>query len=257
MCAQLVLREYPGFRPVEGTGGDEGVDGWVPDRALYFQFHAPVRALRKSKVRSYLERVSAHGPRTWVLVTNHELTRTQWRWLDEFQKTYPFKIEAWGPAELTRRLSPHSDLRDYYLGSTSSAESTINIATQRGSNIANVAVGRGSQVTIKGLGRPKVVVSVAGTIASDARKHNYIMHLVKRYNEYKEREVGKENMRYSLIRVAYEREIGSAVKLTPLDLFERACQFLQGRIARTKYGRMALAQGQKLYSTFEEYRAKY
>ncbi len=253
MCSTFLVRKYPGFRAVEGSGGDEGVDGWVPDLGLYFQCHAPRRSLRESNIRSYLERVAPQKPRRWVFVTNRELTRTQWRWFERLNSESGFPIEAWGPARLIECLADFPDLRDYYLARRAAKSAAINIGSQQAETITNIAAGEGSQVTVKSGRPPKVVVSVAGTVSQEAKKFGYLEYLIRQYNRFKEWQVGKPQMKYAFIRKAYEREIGYGLKFTPLDKFEAACRFLQRRIENTKLGRQNRAKGQRLYSSFDEF----
>ncbi|MBI4527367.1 MAG: HNH endonuclease [Deltaproteobacteria bacterium] len=102
----------------------------------------------------------------------------------------------------------------------------------------------------KGKGRVGVI---PGTVATDPHKVGYLKHLAKRYNEFKEYEAGKDNMRYALVYQAYQREIKYGIEHTPLELFEMACKYLQTRIENTMLGRIRKKQEQKLYSTFEEF----
>lgn len=103
---------------------------------------------------------------------------------------------------------------------------------------------------IAGKGRATII---PGTVATDPFKIGYLKHLAKRYNKFKEYEVGKKQMRYSLIYQAYESEMKYSIEQTPLQLFETASRYLQSRIKNTKLGRIRKKQGKKLYSLFEEF----
>lgn len=254
MCAVFLDRAYPGFRAVEGSGGDEGVDGWVPELGLYFQFHAPQRGLRKAKLRSYVESVARHTPKEWIFITNRELTRTQWAWVDNLAAEFGFPIEAWGPTQLFNKMD--SDLRDYFLAPKAAARVSVSIGTQRGRGNVAVAAGERSQVIVKGPKEPKVTVSIAGTVQQDAKKHNYLEYLVRRYNKFKEGHVGKAQMKYAVIKKRFEAKLGYPIKYTPLEHFTVACGWLQGRIDDTLVGRRNRARGYRSYSSFEEYCAK-
>jgi Restriction endonuclease len=254
MCAALLNRTYPNFRPVDGSGGDEGVDGWVPELEYYFQFHAPSRGLRKTKLRSYVERVAEHHPKKWFFITNRELTRTQWSWVDTLGVEFRFPIEVWGPTELFKRMDP--GLRDYYLVPEGQAQVSVNIGTLQGRGNIAFAVGEKSQVIVKGGRKPKITVSIAGTVQQDADKHNYLEYLVRKYNKFKEAEVGKAQMKYALIRKRFEDELGFSVKYTKLDKFEAACRWLQRRIDNSCVGRRNQAKGQRSYDSFEDFCAK-
>lgn len=120
--------------------------------------------------------------------------------------------------------------------------------------IGDANIVAGGNVTIQAprtKGRPRPPM-LPGTVATDPYKIGYLRRLARRYQEFKEHEVGKEGMRYAPIYVIYEREMGFSMPNTPLDRFDAACRFLQGRIENTRLGRI-LKRHQKLYSTFEEF----
>ena len=94
-----------------------------------------------------------------------------------------------------------------------------------------------------------------GTVAESPNKANYLEYLVSRYNEFKkwDCENSGKPMRYPLIRSAYAREIGCRVKDTPVEQFERACQYLHRRIDDSKLGRINRSRDKSNYSTFESW----
>ena len=55
LCRDLMSAEYPRFQSYDGSGGDEGIDGYDPESETLFQFHYPRRGLRKDKLMKYLE----------------------------------------------------------------------------------------------------------------------------------------------------------------------------------------------------------
>ena len=57
-------------------------------------------------------------------------------------------------------------------------------------------------------------------------------------------------MNYVLIHTSYRRELGFAVKTTPLSRFDDAAAYLQGRIRNTKLGRVLAKRGNRLFDTF-------
>lgn len=98
----------------------------------------------------------------------------------------------------------------------------------------------------------------AGTVAEDPFMVGYLDHLVKRFNECKERELENTNtaMNYAIIRKNYEHEIGFPVRHTPIELFERAAGYLKRRIDNTLEGRMNRSRDTKNYSGFQEWKTK-
>ncbi|HUV42267.1 MAG TPA: HNH endonuclease signature motif containing protein [Sedimentisphaerales bacterium] len=110
-------------------------------------------------------------------------------------------------------------------------------------------------ITIKTDKKSSRSIIIPGTVAEDARMYGYLNYLVKRYNEFKEWECKKAKikMNYSLIRVAYEREMKYKIKDTPQNMFGRAVEYLQKRISNTKLGRIKKSRGQEIFSSFETF----
>ncbi len=104
-------------------------------------------------------------------------------------------------------------------------------------------------------GKRSAPIIISGTMSTDARRYNYLEYLVEQYKVYKGWECNKkgEKMIHSLIRKAYFREFKCKVKDTPLDRFEEAAEYLQGRIADTMLGRNLRKRGQELFSTFDDF----
>ncbi|MFZ0034808.1 MAG: TIR domain-containing protein [Sedimentisphaerales bacterium] len=98
-------------------------------------------------------------------------------------------------------------------------------------------------------------IIIPGTVGEDARMYGYLNYLVERYNRFKEWDCkeAKLKMDYSLIRVAYKREIKYNIKDTPRDMFDRAVEYLQKRISSTKLGRIEKSRGQEIFSSFETF----
>ena len=97
-----------------------------------------------------------------------------------------------------------------------------------------------------------------GSIGFDLLKANYISYLIGRFNEYKEYEVGKENMKYGLFGAQMKKKfkIGTTRTLNhlPIEKFEELVDTVQKRIDATKLGRINKEKGiLKNYDSFDEY----
>jgi hypothetical protein len=94
---------------------------------------------------------------------------------------------------------------------------------------------------------------IPGTVGEDARMIGYLRYLTKRYHTFKEWECDQkqEEMRYGLIHVAYQREMGYSMVGTPKELFDQGVLYLQRRIMNTVLGRSK--RDQKLFCSFEEF----
>lgn len=251
LCGQLLVRLFPGLRPIDGSGGDQGVDAYIESSGEYFQFYAPKVRIRKEKIARDLEKIERFRPKSWVLLINRELTRTQCAWFSEFRSKRNFRIDIWGPAEILKHLAPHSDLRDFYLPSARES-AKLSIEGQRAETITNV-VAEGSVTLISGqIGRARPRVYVSGVVANEPKKLQYLKYLARRFNELKAWDVGRE-MRHQVIYQNYRQYMKSSFELTRLDQFMKGCAYLQKRIDQTKIGRMRRAQGQRLYQEFEDF----
>lgn len=108
-------------------------------------------------------------------------------------------------------------------------------------------------VTIRGGGRRSAAPRIAGTVSDDAFKVGYLQYLVSRFNAFKRWEVGPRRMNYVMIHTSYKRDLGFAVKTTPLERFEAAATYLQGRIANTKLGRILRKEDNRMFEPFAEF----
>lgn len=119
----------------------------------------------------------------------------------------------------------------------------------------NVHIGGDVRINVH-TGRKRLAKPVIpGSVSEDVRKVGYLEYLIKRYNEFKKWECESKGMemKYFLIRQAYERELKYQVKDTPLHLFDYAVNFLKRRIANTMLGRIRNKAGERLYSDFENF----
>lgn len=248
LCSVLLQRLFPTLRAVDGSGGDEGVDAWIPESRTYFQFHAPAARVRRDKFERYLRQASAHDPQQWIFVTNQDFTRAQWKWFENYKSQTAFHIEAWTASVVISKLQQHPDLAGHYL--SSDRRESIIIGSQKAHAIHNIVA---ENVTLVGRRPLKPKVYIPGVVSNDKRKVGYLKYLARLFNEYKERELGKGRMRYPMIYVNYRKEIGYNLEETPLEQFDDAALYLQGRLLKSKVGRMRTALGEKLFDSFAEF----
>ncbi len=131
------------------------------------------------------------------------------------------------------------------------AERTTNF----NSKVENAIVGDNNRVTIKQAksARPKYP---EGCIGFDAAKANYVGHLIERYNEYKEYELGKGKVNYAMFNVHLKKQFKIGTTRTiynvPTEKFEQLVNYIHKRIDSTKLAKIK-GKGHKNYSTFKEY----
>lgn len=123
--------------------------------------------------------------------------------------------------------------------------------------VDNAIIGDNNKVTIRQTGKTAKTKYPEGCIGFDITKANYIGHLIKRYNEYKEYEVGKAEMNYGAFGAVLKREFKIAPTRTiynvPIEKFEELSFYIKSRIDKTKLARIKGSE-HKNYSTFEEYK---
>jgi hypothetical protein len=94
-----------------------------------------------------------------------------------------------------------------------------------------------------------------GTVSEHARMIGYLRYLVRRYLEFRKWQADQDGVKVNPFQIhsAYKRELKYELKNTPVELFNKAVEFLQERIANTKLGRIKRKQGSKLFSDFERF----
>ena len=92
-----------------------------------------------------------------------------------------------------------------------------------------------------------------GSIASSLHHRNYIKHLIDRYHQFKEADIGKEKMKYGVLYSTIKRKFGAKWDMIALDKFDLLSTYIKQRIDRTILGRKMKSSNKMRYSTFEEY----
>ena len=122
--------------------------------------------------------------------------------------------------------------------------------------VENAVVGNNNKIIIKQQEKTIKQKYPEGCIGFDNIKANYIGYLIKRYNEYKENEIGKNNMNYAIFSAQLKKKYKIGTTRTiynlPIEKFEGLVGYIQMRIDKTTFSKM-LGKGHKNYSTFEEY----
>ena len=119
LCAQLVLREYPEAKSVEGKGGDAGLDiykGVSPSKPeVVWQtklFYDPLKQPQKRQIKDSFEKVADNASlTTWILCLPRNLNITEQEWLQSLNEGHPLVfIEWWGESRLRELLAKHTDI---------------------------------------------------------------------------------------------------------------------------------------------------
>lgn len=95
-----------------------------------------------------------------------------------------------------------------------------------------------------------------GSIGSIRVERSYVKHLIDRYNEFAAEQPGRR-FSFAAIYTTIRKEFGMDWDMIHLRNFEALVNYLQGRIDRTRLGRINSSKRQPNYSTFAEYLEKY
>lgn len=95
------------------------------------------------------------------------------------------------------------------------------------------------------------------SVAADLEMSGYIKYLIERYQKFQHADQDKAGRgKYVIIYNAIKREFGRAWGDVSRDDFGRLAEYLQGRIRNSKMGRILGARGNRLFSTFAEWKVK-
>ena len=118
MCTRLILEEWPEANPVEGKGGDEGLDTYIGEiggelKAFQFKYFCDrIRKSQRAQIKNSLKTaLSHHHLRSWTLILPIDMNLAEQRWfLDLCKKHAPLQIEWWGETKLRNLLSTHPEI---------------------------------------------------------------------------------------------------------------------------------------------------
>lgn len=118
----LIMKIYPTAKPVDGKGGDEGVD------TIIGEFNGPCKVFqhkyfiekigssqRKQIEKSLKTALKHHDVEKWTLVIPKELNPTELRWFQKLQTKYsPVTIDWWGKTRLQNLLTEYPEIAREY-----------------------------------------------------------------------------------------------------------------------------------------------
>lgn len=144
-------------------------------------------------------------------------------------------------------------------GTDKNIQTNSNIVNFTNSKIKNAIIGDNNKVTIKQSKKTVKEKYPPDCIGYDTVKANYIGHLIKRFNEYKEYEVGKGNINYAMFAGHLKKKFKIAPTRTlynlHIDKFDELVEYIQKRIDGTKLAKVK-GQSHKNYSTYYEFESE-
>ena len=131
----------------------------------------------------------------------------------------------------------------------------INITNNKGTIIIDSPGAiKAEKITIKTYKRKIKPLPPEDAISHNTKMRGYALHLIKRYNEFSEKNLKrKKEYKYSIIYAEIEKKFGVTWEYIPKQRFEDLIIFLQGRINKTYLGKFNKSKGTKNYSSFEDF----
>lgn len=118
MCTRLILAEWLEANPVEGKGGDEGLDTYIGEidgelKAFQFKYFCDrIRKSQRVQIKNSLQTaLSHHHLLSWTLVLPIDMNLTEQRWFHDLCESHaPLQMEWWGETKLQNLLSIHPEI---------------------------------------------------------------------------------------------------------------------------------------------------
>lgn len=126
-------------------------------------------------------------------------------------------------------------------------------------NTGNVVVASpgavvGGIINIRTSGRRPTFRAAEGMIGASGDENRYVQYLIRRYNDFASKETSRSTkFNHGVIRMNIESKFRVPWQAVSLERFPELCQFLQGRINRTRIGKSNTSKGYPSFSTFEEF----
>jgi hypothetical protein len=127
MCTDLLYRTYPDIKPIEGAGGDDGIDsfaGYLNGCLVVFQYkYLPGRldSSRKKQILDSLNTAITKNPglKEWTLIIPTVFTIDEQKWFEvEVIQKNNIKIDYWGKQKIEAEISKNQTLLERYFSSS-------------------------------------------------------------------------------------------------------------------------------------------
>jgi hypothetical protein len=118
ICSRLIMRLYPDAKPVDGKGGDEGLDTYIgifngQCRAFQHKYFIDKvgTAQRKQIEASLQQAIGCHQLIEWILMVPKDLNPAEIKWFDGLKNRHnPLPLDWWGKTKLQDLISAHNDI---------------------------------------------------------------------------------------------------------------------------------------------------
>jgi len=130
-------------------------------------------------------------------------------------------------------------------------------------NYGNVAINspgavQAQTINLKSTKKKICVNPPPGTIGADQNAARYVLHLIKRYNEFAGSDsTRKTRFSYGAISRNIESKFGAEWRFLPIEKATPVFIYLQERISKTRQAKINKGKGYRAFSTYEEFLEKH
>jgi hypothetical protein len=125
LCHAVLFEEHGiGYKPVAGEGGDSGIDGFVNDYEVVYQFKFFKARPRPSSFLKDIDKV-AHilNLKSWVLLIPEDPTQRLYQMIAKEKATRSFNVETWGKTWILAKLNKYRHIKERFFPEIAKEES--------------------------------------------------------------------------------------------------------------------------------------
>jgi len=131
MCNDLIKRTITGLKPIEGAGGDDGIDsftGYLNGELVVYQYKFLPGRLTSSRKKQILESFSTAKDKNkdlkkWTLLIPTDFTTTEQKWFENeiINKNNSIDIDYWGKQHLESEIIKNETVLERYFSASTIA----------------------------------------------------------------------------------------------------------------------------------------
>lgn len=116
LCHALLFEEHgTSYKPVAGDGGDSGVDGFVNDYEIVYQFKFFKARPRPSSFLKDIDKVQhLSNMKRWMLILPEDPTQRLYQLIAKEKASRPFIVDALGKTWICSMLAKHKHIRERF-----------------------------------------------------------------------------------------------------------------------------------------------
>lgn len=177
LCSRILMKIEPDAKPIDGVGGDEGIDtiiGEFNGKCQVFQhkyFVEKIGPVQRTQIeKSLVTAISHHQVTKWILNLPKDLNPSELKWFQKLKQKYaPLEMDWWGKTKLQELLAIYPDVaRDFQ-----PKAQFIMVVVGKNIDIKNVSTDKIAEVlneTINGPKGPALPHDILTSVAEDIKR---------------------------------------------------------------------------------------